>query len=102
MLNPAVAVQDVLAETLAAEQGMGQACHAHALFKQLVCMTTQKSCLCLQELLAEPLQQHVDAYRQEPVRPTTRTNAKALQAVLDEMLPEGALQVSWLVLQCIA
>ena len=62
-------------------------------------MTTQSSYLCLQELLAEPLQQHVGAYRQEPVRPTTRTNAKALQAVLDEMLPEGALQVGWGALQ---
>ena len=50
---------------------------------------------CLQELLAEPLQQHVGLYKQEPVRPMTRTNAKALQAVLDEMLPEGALQVGW-------
>ena len=64
-------------------------------------MTTQNSKLSLQELLAEPLQQHVDAYRQEPVRPTTRTNAKALQAALDEMLPEGALQVGCEPSQCI-
>ena len=48
-----------------------------------------------QKLIDEPLVEHQEQYKEDPVQPTTREDAVALTKLLTTSLPLGSIQV-WL------
>ena len=47
-----------------------------------------------QKLIDEPLLEHQEQYKEDPVQPMTREDAETLSRVLNASLPLGSIQVS--------